>query len=120
MSDDNARERDAATGASPEARRFAARQREFHVAAATDRLHHIVANERTRHEMEQESLSPTPFYIGLFAVLFLLVAGWFILDRMRCDSFYSTIPLAKRASCEDTTIIKIEGGQSYHQRLPQP
>jgi hypothetical protein len=118
---DSAREKDEAAGASPGARRFAARQREFQVALATDRLREIVTNERQRREMEQEAVSPTPFYIGLVVIVVLVVAAWLILDHMRCDSFYSTLTLAKRATCDDTTSIKIDGGRGYHQpRLPQP
>jgi len=97
---DAGRDQDVGKGASPSTRRWAARREEVRAAAAADRERASRQRARWQRRMELEASNPVPLYLGLVAVLLLVVVGWCVLDAMRCDWFYANITLAKRHTCE--------------------
>lgn len=74
------------------AREWAARRAEFRAAAASDRARAAQERENTTRAMEQEVTNATPIYIGLVAVVLLVIGGWFVLDRLRCDPILGKVP----------------------------
>jgi hypothetical protein len=98
---DGGREPESSSGASPEAQRWTARQKEARAAVAAD--HELVLEQRAERNrrIEQELQNPVVFGFALLAVLLLLVAAWFIVDQMRCDPFYSDIHHSRlRKTCQ--------------------
>jgi hypothetical protein len=86
-------------GATPEARRWAARLDEVRAAAAADRERALAERAERDRRIEREHLNPVAFAFGLLAVMLLLLVGWFVVDRMRCDPFYSNAGLARLHAC---------------------
>lgn len=96
---DGAREQKSTSGGSPAKSQWAAWQEKMRAAAAEDRERGLKALVEENRRFEQEYRNPVAFGLGLSVVLVLMVAGWFIVDAMRCDMFYATITLAQRHSC---------------------
>ncbi len=96
---DGAREQKSTSGGSPAKSQWAAWQAEMRAAAAEDRERVLKALVEEDRRIQQEYRNPVAFWLGLLAVMVLCVAGWFIVNAMRCDMFYSTVTLAQRPAC---------------------
>lgn len=97
---DDAPERQSGAGASPEARRWKARRDAARAAVAKDRELARKTHAEQKHHIEHEPHNPIAFYIGLLAVALLFIVTWFIVDRMRCDPFYSNAGLSHLHVCK--------------------
>ncbi|MGO9007701.1 MAG: hypothetical protein ACLQIQ_01720 [Beijerinckiaceae bacterium] len=99
---DGERERETMEGgASPEAQRWAARQKEARAALAADRERELKQRAERNRRIEQELQNPVVFAFSVVAILLLLAAAWFIVDQMRCDPFYSDIHHSRlRNTCQ--------------------
>jgi hypothetical protein len=98
---DGPREPESSGGASPEAQRWTSRQKEARAAAAADRERVLKQRAERNRRIEQELQNPAVFGFSLLVVLLLLAAAWFIVDRMRCDPFYSDISHSRlRKTCQ--------------------
>jgi hypothetical protein len=82
------------------ARRWAARQEEFRAAVAADRERVLKTQAEQRNHIEQGYGNHAGFFLGLLALLLLFAAGWFIIDRMRCDPFYASISRLSSHTCQ--------------------
>ncbi|MGP0059795.1 MAG: hypothetical protein ACLPID_10970 [Beijerinckiaceae bacterium] len=98
---DGPREPESSGGASPEAQRWAARQKEARAAVAADRERVLKQHAERNRRIEQELQNPIVFALSLLVVLLLLGAAWFMVDQMRCDPFYSDISHTRlRNTCQ--------------------
>jgi uncharacterized membrane protein len=86
-------------GASSATQRWVAWREEARAAAAEDRKRAIDARAERDRQIEREYHNPVAFWVGLVVLLVLLVGGWFLLDAMRCDPFYSDIGLSRSRAC---------------------
>ncbi len=86
--------------ASPK-QRWAARQAEIRAAAAADRKRAQDARAEQHRHLTQDYHSPGAFILGLLVMAFLVIAGWFLINRMRCDPLFANpAPLRFHTSCE--------------------
>jgi hypothetical protein len=97
---EDAPERQSGTGASPEARRWTERRDEARAAVAKDHERARKAHAEQKDLIEQEPHNPLAFYIGLLVVAILFIVTWFMIDRMRCDSFYSNAGFSRLHVCK--------------------
>jgi hypothetical protein len=68
--------------------------------AALAELERVVRDHaRERRQIERENDNPNVLICGLVVVLVLFEVSWLMLDRMRCDPFYSDIPLSRPYAC---------------------
>ena len=96
---DDGRERELRSGPSPGTRRWTAWRDEAQAAAAADRQSVVKARAAQKRRAAHETRSPIPVGAGLLAALLLLIAGWFIFDRMHCDPFYADVGMSRRQMC---------------------
>jgi hypothetical protein len=82
---DSTPEQKPALGASPEAKRWAAWQKDVATLAAEDREQAEKARAERQREAEQQYHDPVAFWVGVIVPIVLLVVGLFIVDVMRCD-----------------------------------
>jgi len=87
---------EAANRASPRAQRWAARETERRAAAAADRAR---AEAERRPSDESEAPDRAAFLLGLLFLMLLLIAGWFVIDGMRCNPLFANISFAQARSC---------------------
>lgn|GEM_PF-3267839 len=97
---DKAREPSEDSGASPAAQRRAAQQEEIRAAAEADRKRALKAHVKQNDGARQGYDDPAGFSVGLLALLLFLAACWLIIDKMRCDPFYSTVVRLPFHSCQ--------------------
>jgi hypothetical protein len=73
---------------------------EMRIVASTELDRVLRDHSRRRREFEREHQDPAILYVGLLVVSILFGVSWWMLDRMRCDFFYSDIPLSShRYTC---------------------
>lgn len=86
--------------ASPK-QRWTARQVEIRAAAAADRKRVQDARAEQQQRLTQDYHSPGAFILGLLVMVFLVIGGWFLINRMRCDPLFANpAPLRFHTSCE--------------------
>jgi hypothetical protein len=96
---DGSRERHLKGDASPKTKRWVARREEVRAAAAKDQERALKARALRQRQIEREYHNPGAFLFGLLMVVILLVAGWFVIDWMSCDPFYSDLGLSRSRAC---------------------
>jgi len=97
---DGDRERDLRSDAWRSTRQRPSREEEIRAAASAELERVLRDHSQRRHRFKQEQQSPTILYFGLLVVAILFIVSWLMLDRMRCDPFYSDIPLSRRYTCQ--------------------
>jgi hypothetical protein len=97
---EDAPKRQPGSGASPEARRWTTRRDAARAAVANDRERARKAHAERKEPIEQEPYHPIVFFIGLLVAALLFIAIWFIVDRLRCDPFYSNAGFARLHVCK--------------------
>jgi hypothetical protein len=94
---DDTQKKDSGGGASPETKRWIAWREGARADAAADREKALHARLEKEHRIEDEYHNPLAVYFGFLVVLLLLIGGWFIIDWMRCDPFYSDLAMTHRS-----------------------
>jgi hypothetical protein len=73
---------------------------EMRIAASAELERVLRDHARRRWQFEQDNQDPTIIYVGLVVVAILFGVSWWMLNRMRCDFFYSDIPFtSQRYTC---------------------
>ncbi len=73
---------------------------EARIAASAELERVLRDHAQRRRQFQQEHQDPTIIYVGLVVVSILFGLSWWMLDRMRCDFFYSDIPFtSQRYKC---------------------
>jgi hypothetical protein len=96
---DDARERGSSGDASPKKTRWAAEREEVRAAVAEERRQARESRAEQDRRIEQEYYNPAAFWVGLLVLLALLGIGWFVVDSMRCDPFYSDSAMVRDRAC---------------------
>jgi hypothetical protein len=87
--------------ASSAAQRWATRQEEIRAAAVADRKRAQDARAEQQQHLRQDYHSPGAFILGILVMAFLVIGGWFLINRMRCDPLFANpAPLRFHTSCE--------------------
>jgi hypothetical protein len=96
---DGMRKRESRSSASPAAKRWLAWREEARAAAEEDRELSLKARAEKKRQIEREYHNPVAVYFGLLMLLFILAVGWFVVDWMRCDPFYSDLAMSHGRAC---------------------
>lgn len=86
-------------GATPEARQWVARRDAVRRAAEADRAAAAETDEDRAREADRDGPNPVALLGGVGVLVLILLACWFLFDRMRCDPFYSDRGLVHRQAC---------------------
>jgi hypothetical protein len=86
-------------GASEETKRWVAWRKAMRAATIEDRRVSILERAERDQRIAGEYHNPAAVWAGLIVLAFLLVGGWFLIDAMSCDPFYSDIGLSRSRAC---------------------
>ncbi len=81
------------------AKRWVRWQKAVHTATTEDRRLSILERAEREQRIAREYHSPVAVWVGLIVVLLLALGGWFLIDAMQCDPFYSDSGLARSRAC---------------------
>jgi len=93
----NRKDLETASRATPPAQRWAALEKERRAAVAADRAR---AEAERASPAEPDEPDRAAFLLGLVFLIFLAIAGWFVIDGMRCNPLFANISFAQARACK--------------------